>query len=494
MEPVVVRVAPKKWMRMRQGCREDDGAQACGSALTLAANRPHAWGMKPFAHLATGRRALAGTLGLSFLSWLAPAAPYLELSPMVGHTTASETRIWAQSSASARLAVRVGARPELEDSRTVDGPTLEADAGFMGEVLITHLHPSSRYYYCLQLDGRDAMPPPYPSFSTAPPDAQPGRLRVAFVSCVGYHGYDSTAGFADMARTNFDLLLMLGDNVYSNTNDPIIQRRFFFDQRNMSGWRGLSPHVPIYAIWDDHDYGPDNSDGTLPGKERALRTFQQVWANPSYGEPDNPGVYFKFTRGDVEFFMLDGRYHRDPNLATNLAHKTMLGDRQLAWFKRELAASKATLKILVSGGEWQAHGTEDSWRSFKRERDEIFQVIQDHAIQGVLLLSGDRHYTGAYQVEGKWIEVTTGPIGSAPATARNAPESFLNFSSTKGHFYCIYDLDTAATPPQITLEVYRVGDGLAERRAFTWDEVRGMTKIKLLPPAPKDDKEKAKAK
>ena len=79
------------------------------------------------------------------------------------------------------------------------------------------------------------------------------------------------------------------------------------------------------------------------------------------------------------------------------------------------------------------------------------------------------------------------------ATAKNAPEMFLNFSATKGHFYCIYDLDTAASPPKVTLEVYRVGDGLAQRRAFTWDEVLGVTKIKTLPPSPKDEKPKADA-
>ena len=124
----------------------------------------------------------------------------------------------------------------------------------------------------------------------------------------------------------------------------------------------------------------------------------------------------------------------------------------------------------------------------QRERDDLFKFIQDHDINGLLLISGDRHFTGAYQVEGKWIEVTVGPIGSSPSTAaRNAPEMFLNLSATKGHFYCIYDLNTTATPPKVTLEIYRVGDGLVERRPFTWNEVLGETKIKPLPQSPKDD-------
>ena len=435
-------------------------------------------------------------LVISLFLGLAPrasSAAYLELAPMLGHVSSTEARIWAKSSESTKLSVRISTKPDLSSSRTVRGPKLEAGSGLMGHVVVSNLQPATLYYYSVLLDGKPATPRPYPSFTTAPAEGQPGHVRIAFTSCVGYHGYDATAGYADLGRTNIDLLLMLGDNHYANTNDPVVQRKYFFDQRATAGWRGLSPGTPIYAIWDDHDFGPNDSDGTLKGKERALQTFKEHWANPSYGEPDNPGVYFKFTRADVDVFMLDGRFYRDPNKATNLAHKTQLGTKQLAWFKRELLASKAPVKVLASGGEWQGYGTDDSWRSFRQERDDIFKFIEDNSIKGVLLISGDRHFTGAYQVEKKWIEVTVGPIGSAVASAKNTPEMFLNLSATKGHFYCVYDLDTSASPPKVTLEVYRVGDGLVERRRFTWDEVLGVTKIKTLPPSPKDEKPKADA-
>jgi hypothetical protein len=220
----------------------------------------------------------------------------------------------------------------------------------------------------------------------------------------------------------------------------------------------------------------------MKGKELSLQTFKEHWANPAYGEPDNPGVYFKFTRANVDVFMLDGRYHRDPNKATNIAHKAHLGAKQVAWLKRELLASRAPVKMLAAGGEWQSFGTDDSWTSFKEEREEVFRFIEENQIQGVLFISGDRHFTGAYHVRGKWIEVTAGPLGSGPAGVKKSPEAFMDLSATKGHFYCIYDLDTVASPPKVTLEVYRVGDGLVERRPFTWDEVNGATKIKLLPP------------
>jgi alkaline phosphatase D len=436
------------------------------------------------------RSPLARCLSLFYVLALAAngaAAPYLKLAPMIGHTTSTNARIWANASGPARLSIRFSTAPDLSDAKVIKGPKLEETTAFMDTVLVPNLKPAQRYYYCPLLDSKPAVPPPYPSFTTAPPEGQPGRVRIAFTSCVGYHGYDSAAGFADLARTNFDLLLMLGDNHYANTNDAAIQRAFYFDQRNTAGYRDVSSRLPIYAIWDDHDYGPDNSDGTLPNKARGLETFREHWANPAFGEPDNPGVYFRFTRAGVDLFLLDGRYHRDPNNTTNLIHKTMLGEKQLAWLKRELLASRAPIKLLISGGEWQSNGTDDSWTSFQAERDDIFRFIEENHIVGVLLLSGDRHFTGAYQVKGKWIEVTVGPIGSSNATTKNLPEMFLNFSDMKAKFYCIYDLDTTPSPPRVVLEVYRVGEGLAQRRTFRWDEVLGVTKIPPLPPSPKTE-------
>src|SRR3989442_258518 len=140
-------------------------------------------------------------------------ASYLELGPMIGHTSSTDTRIWARASGAARLSVRVGARADLSDGRNINGPRLESSSGFMGQVFVNQLKASQRYYYCVLLDGREVMSPPYPFFVTAPPEGTRGRVRFAFTSCVGYHGYDASPGYADMAsRTNIDLLLRLGDN------------------------------------------------------------------------------------------------------------------------------------------------------------------------------------------------------------------------------------------------------------------------------------------
>ena len=411
------------------------------------------------------------------------AGSYLELGPLLGDITATNAKVWLKASAPGAVSITVGKNRDLFDRISFNGPKVAAETFFSAQVLLGGLEPSTRYYYAVSIDGELVTPKPFSSFVTAPRDGESGHQRFAFVSCVGYNGFDSAATWADMAtRTNFDLLLMLGDNHYGDTTEPAKHFEMYGIQRRLPGYAEISRRVPQYAIWDNHDYGPAPVDKRQPKKADSLRAFKMLWPNPGYGEPDNPGVYFKFSRGDVDFFMTDDRYHRDPNNALEDGYKSCLGEKQIAWLQRELLASKAKIKVLASGGEWQTQGLAASWASFPRERDDLFKFIEDNQIKGVLLLSGDRHFTATYQVAGKFIEVTSGPLGSKAIEPKPTAEMFWN-GGKSGKFYCIYDVETRGEAPRVTLEIYRASEGLVLRREFTWEEVLGETKIKPLPRA-----------
>jgi alkaline phosphatase D len=249
--------------------------------------------------------------------------------------------------------------------------------------------------------------------------------------------------------------------------------------RAVGGFRELTAKVPCYGVWDDHDFGPNNSDGTLPGKETSLRAFKEFWANPAYGEDGNPGCYHKFSRGDVDFFMLDVRYHRSPDKAPQDETKTMLGDKQFAWLKRELKASKAKLKFVASGSVFDSKGTDDSWAIYPHARRAFLDMLKQEGGDGVILLSGDRHFTAGYQVEGRFIEVTSGPMGSGNAIAKMTDEAWLGCST--GRMWSIFEVDTAGEIPKVAYELWMAGSGMIERRELTWDEVNGRAKI---PPSP----------
>ena len=409
-----------------------------------------------------------------------PGPAYLQLAPMLGHVSASDARIWGKATGATKWSVRVSEHADLADARTIEGPALAEATAFTGVALLADLQPATRYFYSVLLDGQPATSRPWPSFTTAPADGAKGRVRFAFGSCVGKEPWLDAAMWADLdARTPVDLVLLLGDNHYANTPEPEKQRAAFIAHRDNAGFRSLFQHTPMYAIWDDHDFGVNDSDGTQKDKERSLRTFKEFFANPAFGEAENPGVYFKLTRGDIDFFMLDDRYHRSPNKAANDENKTMLGAKQLTWLKRELLASKATVKVIGAGGEWQVNGSDDSWRSFQRERKEIFDLLAEHGMKNVLLLSGDRHFTAGYQLPEGFLEICSGPIGSPNAPAKVAPGQFSLHDH--GKMICLFDIDTTGAQPAVALEIYEAGVGLVEQRAFTWDEVTGAAKIAPLP-------------
>ena len=154
----------------------------------------------------------------------------------------------------------------------------------------------------------------------------------------------------------------------------------------------------------------------------------------------------------------------------------MLGAAQVAWLKRGLVASRATFKFLVSGGQWESRGRSDSWASFMRERDELFQFVQDRRIDGVVLLSGDRHVTAGYQVQGRHIEITSSPFAAENhEPPYNPAEMFMLHD--EGHFFVVFDVNTATAPPSSTVEVHQVGTGIVRQRSFGWNELNGHVRI-----------------
>jgi alkaline phosphatase D len=252
-------------------------------------------------------------------------------------------------------------------------------------------------------------------------------------------------------------------------------RTYYTAHRLTAGWREMSAHRPVYAIWDDHDYGPNNSDGTEKAKADSLRVFREFWANPGSGESENPGCYFTFQRGDVQFFMMDGRYHRSPDKMKDGPAKTMFGTAQLEWLKRGLRASTAAVKILANGSEWQSFGSIDSYAAYRTERDALLKWISDQKTEGVVLMSGDRHFCACYQVLGRFVELVSSPLGSRNALLLPDTERFSGHD--QGCMWMVLDIDTTGPAPVLCYEIHQAGGGMLERRTLSWDEVNGRAAI-----------------
>ena len=97
--------------------------------------------------------------------------------------------------------------------------------------------------------------------------------------------------------------------------------------------------------------------------------------------------------------MLDGRIYRTNPYDKN---PTMLGPVQKAWLFEQLKESSATFKVLASPVPWSfdAKGDAvDTWNGYKEERNEIFNFLAANKIDGVILISADRHRSDAWRIE-----------------------------------------------------------------------------------------------
>lgn len=402
--------------------------------------------------------------------------PCLVAGPMLGHLGASEAWIWVRASKGASWKVLVSENADFVGAIEVEGGLIDESTAFTSGVCVKGLKASTRYFYRVLFDGREVSALPAASFVTALPEGERGKLRIAFSSCAGRMPVDSAATFGEMsARADFDLLLMLGDNHYADSTDLERLRLYYTAHRQLAGFRELTARCPIYAIWDDHDYGPNDSDSTAEGKEQSLQAFREYWRNPvRVEEAEDPAIYYAFERSGVEFFMLDVRWHRSPNRMEDGPDKTMLGATQLAWLKTRLKASKAAVKVLASGSEWQSNGHKDSWTSFKHEREPFFDWLEAEKIEGVVFVSGDRHFSGGYHIRNRWPEFTAGPLGSPNERNGKAVVNAETFTVRyDGKMWMVLDVDASMQPAKVSYEIWEASEGLIESRELPPEVVRG---------------------
>jgi alkaline phosphatase D len=97
--------------------------------------------------------------------------------------------------------------------------------------------------------------------------------------------------------------------------------------------------------------------------------------------------------GDVEFFLLDGRY------PARKKQKTMLGKIQFKWLCDGLKNSKSRYKVLVSGTQF-GRVKADGWagKYYLGERKKLFSFILENDISGVIGISGDVHRSDIYKL------------------------------------------------------------------------------------------------
>lgn len=382
---------------------------------------------------------LALLLGNGSYAQTGPKASELLLSgPMVGYTEMREALLWVQTNGPAQVYFEY-----LEDGRSTGIRTstyiTNAEEAYTARLVANQVQPGKTYTYKVFINGQE-VERDYPLTFKTPPLWQyrtdPPEMHIALGSCTfineerydrpgkGYGGdYEIFEAIADQKP---DMMLWLGDNIYLRepdfyTRTGIIHR--YTHTRTLKEMQPLLGSTANYAIWDDHDYGPNNSDKTFIMKDEALRAFKLFWGNPSYGVYGKGGTTSTFVWGDAQFFMVDNRYFRTPNNKKR-GEKEVIGKEQLDWLVNSLISSSARFKFIMIGG--QVLNTVMKYENLAnlapKEREYLLDAIVEEEIYNVIFLTGDRHHSELSLWEKKGIKVydyTVSPLtsGSHDASA-----------------------------------------------------------------------------
>jgi len=258
----------------------------------------------------------------------------------------------------------------------------------------------------------------------------------------------------------------MGDNLYLQTPDladPSSMAARYRQVRAFAPMQRLLTATSHLAILDDHDFGPNDSDGSYVFKDETTKLFQRYWPNPSYGLPGVAGSFGWTRLGDVEFFLLDDRYHRFPNAYPDVPEKTMFGAAQFEWLKQALVSSRARLKLVVGGSQfWNRSSRFEGLHQFPQEQRRLADWLYAQRIDGVVFLSGDRHFGELLKMErpGGYplYEYTSSPLTSnavtnVEAAERNNPDVVAGTLQGKRQFGLLR-LSGPANDRQLAFEAY----------------------------------------
>ena len=369
------------------------------------------------------------------LALLCASAGATAMAVLHGFADYTSVTLWIQTEHAA--AVEIEVTPEAGGpARRLDLAT-EAASDYVVSARVPGLAPGSTYRYRIAAQGevREGIVRTQRYWSKA---ADAAELTIAIGSChylanpnpVFRGGGGDYQIFDAIAAKRPDLMLWLGDNLYLQTPDfldPSSMAARYRQARSFDPLQKLLVATPHLAIPDDHDYGPNDANGSYVLKGESLRLFQRYWPNPSYGLPGVPGAFGWARLGDVEFFLLDDRYYRYPPGYPDVPEKTMFGPAQFEWLKQALVSSRAHVKLVAGGSQfWNRASRFEGLHQYPQEQKRLGDWLIEQRIDGVVFLSGDRHFGELLKIErpGAYplYEFTSSPLTSQPATRQDAAE------------------------------------------------------------------------
>ena len=250
-------------------------------------------------------------------------------------------------------------------------------------------------------------------------------IKILFGSCL--HQDKPQPIWQAMNQEQADLFVLLGDNVYGDTEDMQELKAKYAKQWATSGMQTMLANTPTIGIWDDHDFGENDAGAEYPQKEASRQIMLDYFKVPK----DSPrriradGIYTSHiltqSNTTVQIILPDLRWNRSPlesvgklkymlskapnDLGPYIPSKdestTMLGETQWQWLEQQLQ-QPADVRVLATSLQFlpEFSGWE-SWANLPHERQRFLALLDKYKINNLVIVSGDTHWSELSQITRK---------------------------------------------------------------------------------------------
>lgn len=395
----------------------------------------------------------------------------------VGDMTSDSAVLWTRTPAAADVTPELSETQDFTQVTTLPAAQSTEVADFTIKVTASGLKPGTRYYYRFKAGNDVSLAG---TFETAFAPDQNVPVAFAFTGDADWKWKPyPLVGY--LSREKLDFFVFLGDLLYETTDmagktavEDLAGYRWKYRENREPRPNDDSKMVPMldlyrnfgqYSVFDNHETGLSKADKNAPsyneggapfnGKAtnqsegfkariQAYREYQPVREQiiTDSGDPrlDGTNKFYKATQwgANLEMIVVDDRSYRDTRLTpgkdeTYGCDRTMLGAPQMKWLQDTLLTAKQnkiTWKVIIISSPIQQLGKAaqvgadlDSGKSWPGdyvcERDKLLAFIDTNAIDNVVFVTTDNHYTVINNLK---YDSTPGDPKSPQKAARNAFE------------------------------------------------------------------------
>lgn len=230
------------------------------------------------------------------------------------------------------------------------------------------------------------------------------RTKIAFGSCHDQR-FPEHPIWDTIRAARPDAFVMLGDNIYADTDDMNHMAECYAQLNTHAPFNRLRQQMPVFATWDDHDFGRNDSGREYPFREESKKMMLDFFREPTLSERRfRPGVYTSYTLGrvpfDLQIILLDLRWFRSPIWENEKGQyeampgvkPELLGEDQWQWLEQELrkpAGARiiaSSIQLISSEHKWER------WAGFPTEKLKLESLLERLDIRNAVVISGDMHF------------------------------------------------------------------------------------------------------